>query len=72
MHGGKESTGRRRRRKRRSKQGAVLRYWAKDDGPEGDGQEEANVGIVVVVAVAFVLLLCLYYIFGHLEYEAPF
>jgi len=72
MHGGKERSGRHRRRKRRSKTGAVLRYWAKDDAPRGDGQEEANVGIVVVVAVAFVLLLCLYYIFGHLNYAAPF
>jgi len=72
MHGGKERIGGRRRRKRRSKQGEVLRHWAKDDVPEGDGQEEANVGIVAVVVVVFLLLLCLYYIAGHLEYEAPF
>lgn len=71
MHGGKERNGQRRRRKRRSNQGEILRKWAKDDAPEGDGREEASVGIVVAVAVAIALAFCLYYIFGQLTYEPP-
>lgn len=72
MHGGREKFGRRRRRKRRTDQGSVLRHWSKDDAPDGDEQEEANVGIVAVVAVVFLLLLCLYYIFGQLDHEPLF
>lgn len=72
MNGGEQRTGHRRRRRRRSTRDNALRQWAKDDEPQGDEREEANLGIVIAVAVGLLLLLCLYYISGQLEYEAPF
>jgi len=49
-----------------------LRNWAKDDVPEGDPQDERNLGIVVAVAVGLVVLLLAAYIMGQMKYEAPF
>jgi hypothetical protein len=72
MYGGKERGARRRRRKRRSNLDKALRSWAQDDAPTGDEKEERGVGIVVVGVIVLIVAACLYYIFGHLEYEAPF
>ena len=63
---------RRKRRRRRSGQKDALRKWAKDDVPEGDVQDEINVGLVVALAVGLLLILLVTYIAGQMEYEAPF
>lgn len=49
-----------------------LRNWANDDVPEGDPQDERNLGIVVAVAVGLVVLLLVAYIMGQMKYEADF
>jgi hypothetical protein len=72
MRGGEHSSGRRRHRRRRSHRGSRPENRAKDERVEGAEQEEANVGIVVAVAVLFLLALCLYYIAGEFDHEAPF
>ena len=66
------SGSRRKRRRRRSGQKDALRKWAKDDVPEGDVQDEINVGLVVALAVGLLLILLVTYIAGQMEYEAPF
>ena len=66
------SGSRRKRRRRRSGQKDALRKWAKDDVPEGDVQDEINVGLVVALAVGLLLILLVAYIAGQMEYEAPF
>jgi hypothetical protein len=66
------SGSRRKRRRRRSGQKDALRKWAKDDVPEGDVQDEINVGSVVALAVGLLLILLVTYIAGQMEYEAPF
>jgi hypothetical protein len=67
-----KSGSRRKRRRRRSGQKDALRKWAKDDVPEGDVQDEINVGLVVALAVGLLLILLVTYIAGQMEYEAPF
>jgi hypothetical protein len=66
------SGSRRKRRRRRSGQKDALRKWAKDDVPEGDVQDEINVGLVVALAVGLLLILLVTYIAGQMEYEARF
>ena len=66
------SGSRRKRRRRRSGQKYAIRKWAKDDVPEGDVQDEINVGLVVALAVGLLLILLVTYIAGQMEYEAPF
>ena len=61
----------RRRRRRRSHHEDALVKWAKDDVPAGDEKEQANVGLLIAVIVGLIVLFCLYYIFGQLDYEAP-
>lgn len=65
------SGSRRRRRRRRNGHEDTLRKWAKDDVPEGDVQDEINVGLVVALAVGLLLVLLVAYIAGQMEYEAP-
>jgi hypothetical protein len=72
VEGQEHRTGRRRRRRRRSHYDEALKNWAKEGEPEGDEQEEANVGIVVAVAVGLVLVPCLYFILSQMDYAAPF
>ena len=67
-----DGTRRLKRRRRRSVDQDSLRNWAKDDVPEGDPQDERNLGLVVAVAVGFVVLLLVVYIMGQMKYEAAF
>jgi len=67
-----DGTRRHKRRRRRGVGQDSLRNWAKDDVPEGDPQDERNLGIVVAVAVGFVVLLLAVYIMGQMKYEAAF
>ena len=67
-----DGTRRHKRRRRRSAGQDSLRNWAKDDVPEGDPQDERNLGIVVAVAVGLVGLLLVAYIMGQMKYEAAF
>jgi hypothetical protein len=61
----------RRRRRRRSHHDEALLKWAKDDVPAGDEKEQADVGLLVAVIAGLIVLLCLYYILGQMDYEAP-
>ena len=67
-----DGTRRHKRRRRRSVDQDSVRNWAKDDVPEGNPQDERNLGIVVVVAVGLVVLLLVAYIMGQMKYEAAF
>ena len=67
-----KSGSRRKRRRRRNGHEDALRKWAKDDVPQGDVQDEINVGLVVALAVGLLLILLVAYIAGQMEYEAPF
>ena len=67
-----DGTRRHKRRRRRSVDQESLRNWAKDDVPEGDPQDERNLGIVAAVAVGLVVLLLVAYIMGQMKYEAAF
>ena len=67
-----DGTRRHKRRRRRGVGQDSLRNWAKDDVPEGDPQDERNLGLVVAVAVGFVVLLLVIYIMGQMKYEAAF
>lgn len=62
--------GRRRRRKRVRDNDALLK-WAKDDMPAGDEKEQANIGLLIAVITGLIVLFCLYYIMGEMNYEAP-
>ena len=66
------SGSRRKRRRRRNGHEDALRKWAKDDVPQGDVQDEINVGLVVALAVGLLLILLVTYSAGQMEYEAPF
>ena len=66
-----KSGSRRKRRRRRNGQEDALRQWAKDDVPQGDVQDEINVGLVVALAVGLLLLLLVAYIAGQMEYAVP-
>ncbi len=66
------SGSRRKRRRRRAGHEDALRKWAKDDVPEGDVQDEINVGLVVALAVGLLLILLVTYIARQMEYQAPF
>jgi hypothetical protein len=70
-HGRNRGTRRRRKRSRSFDHGS-LRKWAKDDVPDGDPQDERNLGLVVAVAIGLILILLFSYIAGQMKYEAPF
>jgi hypothetical protein len=61
----------RRRRRRQLRIQDAEKYFGEEEKPT-DEQEESNVGLVVLVALAIILITCLSYILKSMEWEQSF